>query len=405
MVRTRTTVLKVADHSVEGVSTNKAKGEKMIQDPRINSAQRRTLGDITNLPNQKVMLMNHGANQQQQQSLSLSSKEYVEKLQKENMRLMKALTERNAIIERTGSELQKYRVNLQMVQAQNLQLSQTNTRILAEIRTSKDQLKALQHELSCKNGVLMARKLPLEPQKLPCTHHDASEDKDRANASRGASGVFHPNGEDHKTASESSDCNSLQINDKANNKRVFERSSPAKSEVLDIIGRPGESAQTTNMTRRVSLRRQSKRFNIQELGATENLNGIHDDQESAAKAGCSASDLSIGSKPETVELHDTKERTRESRRVSSRRQSTEVTSQRDIKVSTDPPLPDGIVEESSQVSSSVSTELKRESKNKPTGDEAEEMRETYVGRPSRQAAGKIKSYKEVSLKDKMRRDF
>lgn len=404
MVRTRTTVLKVADHSVEGVSTNKAKGEKMIQDPRINSAQRRTLGDITNLPNQKVMLMNHGANQQQQ-SLSLSSKEYAEKLQKENMRLMKALTERNAIIERTGSELQKYRINLQMVQAQNLQLSQTNTRILAEIRTSKDQLKALQHELSCKNGVLIARKLPLEPQKLPCTHHDASEDKDRANASRGASGVFHPNGEDHKTASESSDCNSLQINDKANNKRVSGRSSPANSEVLDIIGRPGESAQTTNMTRRVSLRRQSRRFNIQELGVTENLNGIHDDQEAAAKSGCSASDLSIGSKPEAVELHDTKERTRESRRVSSRRQSTEVTSQRDIKVSTDPPLPDGIVEESSQVSSSVSTELKRESKNKPTGDEAEEMRETYAGRPSRQAAGKIKSYKEVSLKDKMRRDF
>ncbi|CDY41346.1 BnaA01g31730D [Brassica napus] len=400
MVRTRTTVLKVADHSVEGVSTNKAKGEKMIQDPPMNSAQRRTLGDITNLPNQKVMLMNHGANQQQQ-SLSLSSKEYAEKLQK-----AKSLTERNAIIERTGSELQKYRVNLQMVQTQNLQLSQTNTRILAEIRTSKDQLKALQHELSCKNGVLMARKLPLEPQKLPCTHHDASEDKDRANASRGASGVFHPNGEDHKTASESSDCNSLQINDKANNKRsISGRSSPANSEVLDIIGRPGESAQTTNMTRRVSLRRQSRRFNIQELGVTENLNGIHDDQEAAAKSGCSASDLSIGSKPEAVELHDTKERTRESRRVSSRRQSTEVTSQRDIKVSTDPPLPDGIVEESSQVSSSVSTELKRESKNKPTGDEAEEMRETYAGRPSRQAAGKIKSYKEVSLKDKMRRDF
>lgn len=53
----------------------------MIQDPRINSAQRRTLGDITNLPNQKVMLMNHGANQQQQ-AMSLSSKEYAEKLQK-----------------------------------------------------------------------------------------------------------------------------------------------------------------------------------------------------------------------------------------------------------------------------------------------------------------------------------
>ncbi|KAJ0244221.1 SHUGOSHIN 1 [Hirschfeldia incana] len=310
----------------------------------------------------------------------------------------------SAIIERTGSELQKYRINLQMVQAQNLQLSQTNTRILAEIRTSKDQLKALQHELSCKNGVLMARKLPLEPQKLPCTHHDAAEDKDRANASSGACKTFPSNGEDHKTDSESSDGNSLQINNKANEKRVSGKSSPANSEVLDIIGRPVESIQTTNV-RRVSLRRQSRRFTIQDVGVSENLNGIHDDKEFAAKAGCSASDLSTGSKLEAVELHDTKEITGKSRRVSSRRQSTEVKSQRAINVSTDPQLQDDIVEESSQASSSVSTELKRESKNKPRGDEAEEMRETYVGRPTRQAAGKIKSYKEVSLKDKMRRDF
>ncbi|XP_018442027.1 SHUGOSHIN 1 isoform X2 [Raphanus sativus] len=400
MVRTRTTVLKVDDHAVEGVATNKAKGEKMIMEPLMNSAQRRALGDITNLPNRNIA-MNHGANQQQQQSMSLSSKEYAEKLQKENMRLMKALKERNAIIERTGSELQKYRINLQMVQAQNLQLSQTNTRILAEIRTSKDQLKALQHELSCKNGVLMARKLPLETQKPPYKHHDyAAEDKDRANASGGASETVHPKGEDHKAASQSSDGNSLQINEKTNYTRVSGRPSLDNSEVLDIIGRPGESAQTTNV-RRVSLRRQSKRFNIQDVGVSENLNGIHDDQESAAKAGCSASGLSSGSKPEAVELHDTKETTGKSRRVSSRRQSTEAKSQRAIEVSTDPPLRDDIVE----ASSSVSTELKRESKNKPTGDEAEEMRETYGGRPSRQAAGKIKSYKEVSLKDKMRRDF
>lgn len=153
----------------------------MIQDPRINSAQRRTLGDITNLPNQKVMLMNHGANQQQQ-AMSLSSKEYAEKLQKAKCLLSSlkmfmtfstlfkrilffifagkhetdesphgekvwdlwvfcvrwfaanaycCFCDYSAIIERTGSELQKYRINLQMVQAQNLQLSQTNTRILA----------------------------------------------------------------------------------------------------------------------------------------------------------------------------------------------------------------------------------------------------------------------------------
>jgi hypothetical protein len=50
-------------------------------------------------------------------------------------------------------------------------------------------------------------------------------------------------------------------------------------------------------------------------------------------------------------------------------------------------------------------ELKRESKKKPTGDESEEMRKTTVGRPSRQAAEKIKSYKEPSLKEKMRGGF
>lgn len=122
------------------------------------------------------------------------------------------------------------------------------------------------------------------------------------------------------------------------------------------------------------------------------------------KAGF-CSDIKISSIPQNKRVKTVVTKCILDRRLSSRRQSAEVTSQRAIKVSTDPPLPDGIVEESSQVSSSVSTELKRESKNKPTGDEAEEMRETYVGRPSRQAAGKIKSYKEVSLKDKMRRDF
>ncbi|WZZ29690.1 hypothetical protein YC2023_013091 [Brassica napus] len=441
MVRTRTAVLKVDDHAVEGVSTNKAKGEKMIQDLPMNSAQRRTLGDITNLPNQKMML-NHGANQQQQ-SLSLS-----EKLQKanENMRLMKALTERKyetcdyfvyvdlllmiivvffvTIVQSLrGLEVScrdigstyrwcKHRTcsfpRPTLVSWRRSEQAKTKYVPSLEPKLLKHRtLKALQHELSCKNGVLMARKLPLEPQKLPCTHHDASEDKDRANASHGASGVFHPNGEDHKAGKKSNEqsfwkVESRQFRSIRYNWQTRRVSTDNQYDQESAVLKVAKIAIFIFL--RVSLRRQSRRFNIQELGVTENF-GIHDDQESAAKAGCSASDLSIGSKPETVELHDTKEITGRSRRVSSRRHSTEVTSQRDIKVSTDPPLHDDIVEESSQVSSSVSTELKRESKNKPTGDEAEEMRETYVGRPSRQAAGKIKSYKEVSLKDKMRRDF
>ncbi|ESQ49020.1 hypothetical protein EUTSA_v10020876mg [Eutrema salsugineum] len=394
----RATVLKADDHAVKGVPTNKAKGDKMVLEPPMNSAQRRKLGDITNLQNQNI-LTNQGP-KQQQQAILVSSTDYTEKLQKALLIHFPVELMIIEIIKRNGSELQKFRINLQKVQEQNLQLAQTNTRILAEINTTKDQLKALQHELSCKNGLLMVRKLLLEEQNLPCTHSHASEDE--ANTPGGACEYFRLNGKNHKTASESSNVNALQINEKANNKRVSGRTNPANSEVLDI-GRAGEPIAKTNM-RRVSLRRQSGRFNIQELSVTENLSGIYDDQEIDAKARCSASDQSTGSKPEAVEPHDTKEITGKSR-VSSRRQSTEVKPQRVIKESADPPLHDDIVEESSQVSSSVLVELRRESKIIPRGDEADEMRKTAVGRPLRQAAGKIKSYKEVSLKEKMRRDF
>lgn len=60
--------------------TNKAKGEKMVLEPPMNSAQRRKLGDITNLQNQKN-LMNQGA-KHQQQAILISSKENAENLQK-----------------------------------------------------------------------------------------------------------------------------------------------------------------------------------------------------------------------------------------------------------------------------------------------------------------------------------
>ncbi|CAA7059966.1 unnamed protein product [Microthlaspi erraticum] len=383
----RATDLKFADHAVEGVPpTNKAQGVKMVLEPPMNSAQRRKLGDITNLQNQNI-LMNQEAYQQLQS--------FAEKLQKENMRLMKILKERNEIIERSGIELQKYRINMQKVQEQNLQLAQTNTRILAENNTTKDQLKALQHELGCKNGLLMARKLLLEAQDPPCTCRHTSEDKDYGNTSGVACESFPPNGKDLKTASESSNVSSLQVNEKANNKRrVSGRTNPPGSKVLDIIGGIGEIIETANK-RRVSLRRQSAKFNIQELGVTENLN---DDQEIAANARCSASDQS---KPEAVEPQGTKEITGKTR-ASSRNRTAEVETQGAIKESEDHPLHDDIVEESSQISASVSMELEGEPKNKSRGDEAEVVRRTSVGRPSRKAAEKIKSYKEPSLKEKMR---
>jgi hypothetical protein len=127
-----------------GVRTNKAKGEKMVLEPPMNSAQRRKLGDITNLQNQKN-LMNQGA-KHQQQAILISSKENAENLQKENTKLMKVVMERDGI----KSDLKKLRIEFQKVQEQNLLLAQANTRILAEFNTSKDQV-CFFWNLTCSN--------------------------------------------------------------------------------------------------------------------------------------------------------------------------------------------------------------------------------------------------------------
>lgn len=101
-------------------------------------------------------------------------------------------------------------------------------------------------------------------------------------------------------------------------------------------------------------------------------------------------------------------------RVSTRRQSTKGKSQTSTEtdeaikeIVTDPSLRNNMVQECELIPSSVSQEdHETESKNnKPITDETEGMmRRTSVGRPSRHAAEKVQSYREVSLKVKMRRN-
>ncbi|XP_056854425.1 SHUGOSHIN 2-like [Raphanus sativus] len=115
-----------------------------------------------------------------------SSKEYVEQFEKENMPLMKALAHINKIIELSRVEFQKLRINLRNVQEKNLQLArssiQTETEYgflelkfvfyfsLQELKSNRDRLKLLQHELGCKNVLLEPRALPL--WRLPLDHHE-----------------------------------------------------------------------------------------------------------------------------------------------------------------------------------------------------------------------------------------
>ncbi|GJW09093.1 shugoshin [Tanacetum coccineum] len=66
------------------------------------------------------------------------------------------------IIELSGAELHKLRITLQKMQQQNLQLAQSHSQMLADYNSGKDRLKELQHQLGCKNSLLTAKQLELE---------------------------------------------------------------------------------------------------------------------------------------------------------------------------------------------------------------------------------------------------
>ncbi|XP_024968875.1 SHUGOSHIN 1-like isoform X2 [Cynara cardunculus var. scolymus] len=131
--------------------------EKMATESTGNSG-RKKLADISNMPRKPSTL----SQDNKPRPNSATVKEYIEQLQKENAALMKLVADKNRIIELSGAELHKLRITLQKMQQQNLQLAQSNSQMLAELNSGKDRLKDLQHQLGCKNGLLIAKKMELE---------------------------------------------------------------------------------------------------------------------------------------------------------------------------------------------------------------------------------------------------
>ncbi|KAL8199590.1 hypothetical protein R6Q57_013158 [Mikania cordata] len=131
------------------VFEDKPKVDKMAKNS-IASSGRKMLTDISNKPRRIPSILT-----QDNKSWPNSSnvEEYIEQLQKENAALMKLIADKK-IIDISGAELHKLRITLQMMRQQNLHLAQSNTQMLS--------LKDLQHELGCKNGLLIAKTLELE---------------------------------------------------------------------------------------------------------------------------------------------------------------------------------------------------------------------------------------------------
>lgn len=144
-------------NSQNAVAAVRDKAKEAARPSSLNAA-RRMLVDISNIP-----LKDRPSIQDQKlQSIPTTTKEYIEQLQKENMALAKMLAQRNKIIEQSGIELERLRLNLIKMREQNQHLALSHTHMLAELNSGKDRLKALQHELGCKNGLLQARSSKLK---------------------------------------------------------------------------------------------------------------------------------------------------------------------------------------------------------------------------------------------------
>ncbi|KAL4333759.1 hypothetical protein GQ457_07G033770 [Hibiscus cannabinus] len=130
-------------------------GERMAKRSSLGSLMRTRLSDITNTISQPKPL-----NQEQKpQQISPRSEDYINQLIQEKMSLMKLTEERDKIIALSGTEMLNLRSCLQKLQLQNWNLAQTNNQLLAELYLGRDKVRALQHELVCKDALLKAKNL------------------------------------------------------------------------------------------------------------------------------------------------------------------------------------------------------------------------------------------------------
>eukprot|EP00258_Populus_trichocarpa_P049555 XP_024465574.1 SHUGOSHIN 2 isoform X10 [Populus trichocarpa] len=395
----------VLDTENINVAGDKIKGEKLEKGSLVGIAQRKMLADISNLSQR---------NQYGKSQSVLVSKEHVEKLQRDIMALTKLVADRNKIIELSAIELQKLRVNYQQLQQQNLQLAQTNSQMLAELNAGKDKLKAYQHELGCKNGLLNAKKLELKEKTKKVRSQNM---RNEVETIKGDNAAQFSQPEDNKP------CNT-------------KRKRQSKVQSLDSSAvKPGQTEDNVEK-KSVCLRRQSAMFKSGEEPTEKNIvtKSISLDsvclrrQSARLKSGEEPNEKDIDTKsisPDSVCLRrqsarfksgeePTEKDTDTKSRICTGRQSTRVKSEDQIQepaenlFQTDdakfhiPPLHDDPVHESCPTSSVPSVKIESETGNSVPRFETQELQRTSF-RPTRRAVEKVQTYKEIPLNVKMRR--
>ncbi|XP_021897847.1 SHUGOSHIN 2 isoform X2 [Carica papaya] len=368
------------------LAVKKAEGDKPAKVSSLGSAARKSLADISNQQQQAGYLNQDG---KPGLSVSLSTKEYIEKLQREYMAMRKHIADRDKIIELRGMDLQKLRINLQKVQLQNFQLAQVNSQLLAELNSGKDRLKILQHELACKDGLLKARKLKLEGKAKTKTY-PVSENKVQR--------IDYDEGDDKSCNSsrrqqlKNKSCNPssvkvVQDSEKDDSKRPPARRQSARFKTqeqgsADIVLQIDDAKQRAQ--KRLSLRRQSDRFKPQEARPAEALFELDDANEEAENKRLCIGRQSARPKCHEEEAHEDLFEIDDSK----------------FPVS---PLCDQTANTSSPPPSDLFVKKNHEGKISSPAD-AQEIRRSSIGRPLRRAAEKVHSYKERPINIKMRRE-
>ncbi|KAK6271056.1 hypothetical protein POUND7_008154, partial [Theobroma cacao] len=400
--------LTILDTEIGVVSGKELRGEDMENQSSIGNAPRKGLSDITNLQQQPIVV-SQGAKLLLQPA-SLRSKDYIDKLQKENMMLMKVLADRNKVMELSGIELQKLRTNLEKFQQQNLLLAQANSQMLAELNSGKDRLKALKHELGCKNAVLKAIKTEKKAQNKACL---TSENEVRTNrCDKEGESLKEEDGEDET-------CNMNRCN-KAGGSLIEEdgenkpcnRNQRRQSKSLCPSNIKPVQAKEGVVNKRVCLRRQSTGFKDQKPELTEDA--FVDDAKFLVSSSCDdkvhESGL-ISSDSSVKKEHE--EGSTDNKRVCLRRQSARFKTQEPELTADVFDLDDTAflvsscddkVHESGPTSSHSSVKKEHEEGSITPRNEAQELRRISVGRPLRRAVEKVQSYKEIPVNVKMRRE-
>ncbi|KAJ6984095.1 SHUGOSHIN 2-like [Populus alba x Populus x berolinensis] len=316
------------------------KGERMAKRSSFGNIMRRRLSDITNTQAQHKLV---GLMIEQSQ-ISESNEDLINQLlqvKQEKEMLLKLVEERKYPLlcsfvwllgkkimgnwrKLSGNKLRDLRMNYQKLQAQNWNLAQSNSQMLAELNLGREKLKALQHEIVCKEALLKAKNLgPQGKAEMNC-QNVVSQEVEKIEEEECVPGAAN-NDIKHCSRSRRRTARSRSMGPSTTNRQTVEK----------------EKAET----KRRCVRRQSAASRSQEREPAENLFEIEDVRFPVSNS----SDKSL--------------------------------------------------KENGPTSSSIT----KEEICKPS-NEAQVSHRSSIGRPSRRAAEKVQSYKEVPLNVKMRRE-